>query len=380
MTEHLPFLERVRGCLLGGAIGDALGAPIEFWSGAQIRQAFGPAGIQGFHPARFGGTEGLGLVTDDTQMTLFTAEGLMRATVRSIAKGICHPPSVIHHAYLRWLTTQSNPAPPEVDSSDPDYVDGWLGQQRWLYSQRAPGNTCLSALQASRIDGYGEPARNNSKGCGAVMRSAPFGLARLGDPAQMAVECAALTHGHPTGQLASGALAVIIQALAEGRPLTTSVDAALAWLDGQRDAGETIAALAGAVEAARQGPAPDAVPSLGEGWIAEEALAIGAYCALAYPEPADVRQALSLSVSHGGDSDSTGSICGNILGTLHGASALPLDLVDQVEGREAIEAIASDLQVFAETPERLQSDPGSADGSFAWPEIAPQWWERYPGW
>ena len=378
----IDHLDRIKGCLLGGAIGDALGAPIEFWSGARIGKTFGPRGLKDFYPATFGNAHGVGLVTDDTQMTLFTVEGLMRAQMRWTAKGICHPPSVVHHAYERWLTTQMFESPPDVaDLDDPNAMDGWLGQHRWLYSRRAPGNTCLSALEATRGKAFGDPARNTSKGCGAVMRSAPFGLYRIDDAASMAVECAALTHGHPTGQLTSGALAVIIEALTGGRPLPVAVEAATDWLQRQTGSGETLTALTRAINAANERePSFEVVQALGEGWIAEEALAIGVYCALAYPEASQVREALSLSVSHGGDSDSTGSICGNILGTLHGVTALPVDLVERVEGRETIEELSNHLWVFTETPQRLQRMDVNADGRMSYPEPDPEWWERYPGW
>ena len=374
--------ERIRGCLLGGAIGDALGAPVEFWSGSQIGSVCGERGVQDYLPVNFGGASGLGLITDDTQMTLFTAEGLMRARMRWTAKGICHPPSVVHHAYQRWLTTQNFSAPPATDDiHDPNTVDGWLGQETWLYSRRAPGTTCLTALQATRGGVFGATAENTSKGCGGVMRSAPFGLMRINDPAGLAVECAALTHGHPTGQLASGALAVIIEALVGGRQLGAAVAAAGEWLEHDPRSDEPLAALRAAIKAAREHtPSYSVVQSLGEGWIAEEALAIGVYAALAYPEFDQVRQALSLAVSHGGDSDSTGAICGNILGALHGVEALPSDLLDHLEGRATIEQIADDLWVFAETPERLQTSVVGSDGRVGFPEPDPQWWERYPGW
>lgn len=63
--------DRYQGCLLGGAVGDALGAPLEFMRRSEILQAFGPKGITDLVPA-YGK---LGAITDDTQMTLFTAEG-----------------------------------------------------------------------------------------------------------------------------------------------------------------------------------------------------------------------------------------------------------------------------------------------------------------
>jgi uncharacterized membrane protein len=91
-----------RGCLLGGAVGDALGAPVEFMSRSEIVDRFGEDGIRDMASA-YGK---VGAITDDTQMTLFTADGALRSYVRWSLRGICHPPSVIHVAYLRWLHTQ----------------------------------------------------------------------------------------------------------------------------------------------------------------------------------------------------------------------------------------------------------------------------------
>ena len=152
-------LERIKGCLLGGAVGDALGAPVEFLDWSAIRATFGERGIVDFAPA-YGR---LGAITDDTQMMLFTAEGLLRAHVRGISRGICHIPGVIHHALLRWLITQDYSS--AITSVS---LDGWLVKERELWSRRAPGLTCLSALKASAE--FGSFAQNDSKGCGAVMR------------------------------------------------------------------------------------------------------------------------------------------------------------------------------------------------------------------
>ncbi len=159
---------RFLGCLLGGAVGDALGAPVEFMRRAEILRQFGPRGLADFAPA-YGG---LGMITDDTQMTLFTAEGLLRAWVRGTLKGITSYSGVTSLAYLRWLRTQGER--PAFDSGIGTETDGWLIQHRALHGQRAPGNTCLSALR--QMAAPDEPARNNSKGCGGVMRVAPAGL------------------------------------------------------------------------------------------------------------------------------------------------------------------------------------------------------------
>src|SRR5262249_1188667 len=90
-------LEHFTGCLLGGAVGDALGAPVEFASINAIRHIYGSAGITDYDVA-YGRR---GAITDDTQMTLFTAEGLLRAITMRRHKSICHPASAIHQAYIR---------------------------------------------------------------------------------------------------------------------------------------------------------------------------------------------------------------------------------------------------------------------------------------
>jgi ADP-ribosylglycohydrolase len=183
-------LDRIKGSLLGGAVGDALGAGIEFLSLDEIRRRFGLFGVQDFVPA-YGRR---GAITDDTQMTLFTAEGVMRAWVRMEERGICHVPSIVHHAYLRWLLTQGE-RPKNADFEI--CTDGWLYGTSALHNRRAPGNTCLSALRAAK--GWGEPAvaHNNRKGCGGVMRVAPIGFSpSIGDDARLftlATDVAALT-------------------------------------------------------------------------------------------------------------------------------------------------------------------------------------------
>jgi tetratricopeptide (TPR) repeat protein len=214
--------DRVAGCLLGGAIGDALGAPIEFMDRAQIEARFGGRGVRDYVD-----DDGEGRITDDTQMTLFTAEGLIRSRVRAIDKGICHEPTVIDHAYARWLATQGF----DSDRWGGWDLDGWLIEQRSLWSRRAPGNTCLSGLRAPQAGTFDQPI-NESKGCGALMRAAPLGLVPFWDAEtrfRLGAETGALTHGHPTGYLAAGFMAAIVGALIGG----STVPAAIAEARGQ---------------------------------------------------------------------------------------------------------------------------------------------------
>ncbi|GAB3954416.1 hypothetical protein GCM10029976_096650 [Kribbella albertanoniae] len=348
---------RVRGSLLGGAIGDALGAPVEFESGRKILKKH-PQLLRTFVTGGAGWPPGT--VTDDTQMTLFTIEGLIRAGVRS-DRGLGLTLAPVHHAYDRWLDTQQRSAPSGER-------DGWLQAEQWLYARRAPGNTCLAALRGARHGGpritqYGVQVVNDSKGCGGVMRVAPFGL--LPDTFttewvfDAASETAGYTHGHPSGKLASGALAAIIHEICGGATLDTALDTAAELLTRYEGHEETSEALTDARELAALPPAhrPASVDQLGGGWVAEEALAIAVYVSLIHQEPEQFLDALALAVTHSGDSDSTGAICGNILGALHGEAALPAELAATVEGRAVVLQLADD---FVEEFTRTQPHPGFA--------------------
>lgn len=192
------------------------------------------------------------------------------------------------------------------------------------------------------LDGTPGEVHPDSKGCGTVMPSAPFGLVTSADAAfAMAARGAQITHGHPTGYYAAGGLAAIVAHLVAGDFLEGAVLRTLRLLERHRGHTETTAALRAAPGLADDGvPTAEKVPSLGAGWVAEEALAIGVYCALAEP---DTRRALLPAVNHSGDSDSTGSVCGSLLGALHGDTGPPHTWVAQVGGRARIAALADDL-------------------------------------
>ncbi|MGW2251896.1 ADP-ribosylglycohydrolase family protein [Kitasatospora sp. NPDC001660] len=361
--------DRVRGTLLGGAIGDALGWPVEFLQLYQIRDKHGPDGVTGLPPAARPGTVE---VTDDTQMTLFTAEGLIRGFVRGWSGGGGSVPEAVHGAYRRWLLTQYQPAPDAAPLPRP--YDGWLLRQPFLYARRAPGNACLSGVsehpefRAPARIGLPGPINPGSKGCGTVMRSAPFGLARLGvDQAfGLAVQCAQLTHGHPTGYIAAGAFAALVERLVGGTEPWAAVGGTVDQIRELPGSKETVQALARAVRVAQESePSAEAVERVGLGWIAEECLAIAVYSLLAAtlaPDP--VRTALLLSVNHSGDSDSAGAVCGNLAGAAYGAAALPPEWVGAVEGRAELLQVADDLLALF----------GSRDPSH------PALGGRYPAW
>lgn len=313
--------KRFKGCLFGLAIGDALGAPVEFLSWQQIKKKYGDSGIKDFDS--WGGFAA-GTYTDDTQMSLATAAGCVEAWVRGREKGIWHPPSVVYSKYLEWYKTQSDPK-----------------------QTRGPGHTCLSALRSGRMGSVDEPI-NNSKGCGGVMRTAPAGLAfPPGQAFEQGVAFAAITHGHPSGYLPAGVLAEITAHLVRGRALGEAIGLSLIPLRKYRGYAETMICLEKAMDLAKSNlPVTEAIERIGEGWVGEEALAISVYCSLKFSH--NWARGTLAAVNHSGDSDSTGSITGAILGTLLGLEAIPTFWVIRVENTGYIERLATEMwELFA---------------------------------
>jgi ADP-ribosylglycohydrolase len=335
---------RIRSCVLAGAVGDALGAPLEFVSSLdEIRRRFGPEGLR--EPAPAYGR--VGAITDDTQMTLFTAEGLVLASASGRLPERSAVVRSVHRAYLRWLRTQGE------RSRHPTFErtsEGWLARVPELQSRRAPGATCVGALASDRM-GRPEHPLNTSKGCGGVMRVAPVGLAlAAADPFGLGCDLAALTHGHPTGYLAAGFFAHVIRELVTGASLEAACEEAREELTRRPHHEECSDAFDRALSLARRGrQSPEAVESLGGGWTAEEAVAIALYCALAAP---DLERALRLAVNHGGDSDSTGALTGNLLGAALGEEAIPERWLGVLELRVEIEQVADELYAALAKPPR----------------------------
>ena len=331
MTNELD--EAIRGCLLGGAVGDALGAPIEFAHWPEIKEMFGPTGVtEVLDPGHF---------TDDTQMTLFTAEALLIAAVEMERTGVCLPRTLLHHAYLRWLVTQAGELPAvQIPAEEPL---GWLLDVPLLHRVEAPGLTCLGALESGDVGTVRQPI-NDSKGCGGVMRAAPAAFlvpgclpgAATAEAYELGCEVAAITHGHQGGIEPAGVLAAIISELLRGEDLweATTTARALTSAEMGRYLDRALSVAADGV------PSPERIEAeLGAGWVGDEALCIALACALASP---DVETGLLASVNHSGDTDSTGAICGNLLGARDGASGIPQEFLDAVDGIEFVEQIADD--------------------------------------
>lgn len=348
--------DRFLGCFLGGALGDALGYPIEFVRDASaLELAVQDGGLTLLRRGR-------GEFSDDTQMTLFSAEALVRAH----AAGESDPTPFALGAYQRWYSTQQMSRGKAVAARA---GHGLLLAEPQLFARRAPGNTCLGALAASFMKGAVASVQqppNFSKGCGAVMRAAPFGLAAQSREQAFVSsrDAAVLTHGHPSGYLSAAYLASLVFDAARGVDLVQALPLADALLEREPEHEELAAVLAKARVASHTASSAELVTELGEGWVGEEALGVGLACALAATEQT-APNALCRAVAHAGDSDSTGSIAGNLIGARFGVAALPPAWLAVLELRALIERVAADL--YEVTQSGAAADPDaypSASGTF----------------
>lgn len=339
---------KCRGSLIGGAIGDAFGYPVEFVNSfEEIKAKYGEEGITAYDTSYTWLYEKFdkALFSDDTQMTLYTAEGLLEAerSGRPIVATICN-------AYLAWFGRQ-------VGKKVKISYDSELSKIDELNQRRAPGNTCLSALLSIY---NGKDPMNSSKGCGGIMRVAPIGLYgathgwSLEETAKLAGEVAELTHLHPLSTYPSAALAVIVQLCVsddetiDGSRFEAIVEKSLEVVSGAY--GDDAPSMADFKNLIRKALRLEdnllqdweiIENDLGGGWVAEETLAIAVFSVIRHID--DFNACMICSVNHGGDSDSTGAVAGNIIGAIIGYEAIPDKFTNSIQLKELLITTADAL-------------------------------------
>ena len=337
-------IDRFRGCLIGGAAGDALGYAVEFMTENSITSKYGVDGISEYELVN-----GKALISDDTQMTLFTANGLLYGTTRGKMRGIMGPyPGYIEIMYQCWYRTQTEKYPVEDR-----HKYSWLLNVPELFNLRAPGNTCLSAIESINENKVARPV-NDSKGCGGVMRVAPIGLyfayknISFEESDTIGAQAASITHGHELGYIPAATLVHVIRRITEDQncslkdAVKEAIEITVKLFPKAKSIGYYTELMNKAIELAYSDTRDiEAIHQLGEGWVAEETLAIAVFCSLRYEK--DFDKAIRCAVNHNGDSDSTGAVTGNILGTYIGYEAIPQKYKDNLELLDVILSIADDL-------------------------------------
>jgi ADP-ribosylglycohydrolase len=324
--ESTTLYRKVRGALYGGAVGDALGAPAEWKTPAQIRVRYGAIEdfVEGWDgPSDIG--KGDGRYTDDSHMTQVLARIYLEhndhldafAFARAVVPPIADEP--------RWLAERGQEMP---------LVDRLFYPEKWLLMRLRLANA------DPRLGGVG-----NMVNCGAAMYAAPVGIVNAADPAAAYREAIDLFAAHQWsyGLEAAGVVAACVaEAFRPGASVESVVAVALALAkEGTR------AAIAAVTEQARaftdwreaigplreamrpfDGSAEDGVHDRGnrtDDWgpsrlksIEELPVALGFLLVAG----GDFERAIIGAANYGRDNDSIAGIAGAIAGALHGDGAI----------------------------------------------------------
>lgn len=318
---------RFEGSIVGLAVGDALGYPCEFRRRAQILAAFGQDGVTDFisiddprwpHiPVIVGARQPPGTYTDDTQMTVALARGMLDAGVDAPVDELM---PAIGRRFVEWSRSPEN--------------------------NRAPGGTCMTGCQRfSEGVPWREAGVANSKGCGSAMRVAPIGLVYFDDIdrlLEVARASSIITHGHDAGIEGAAAAALLVALALQGVEPEQMYDEVMRHCAHRsNDLRRCLARLPAMLD-----EAPEVALSsrgLGEAWVAEEAVASALYCVMRHPD--DFASAVICGANTDGDSDSIACIAGSILGARLGADAIPVKWRNEVEDAEMLRGLADDLWV-----------------------------------
>lgn len=328
-------VERFMGAMVGSAAGDALGYLIEFMNMKSIQKKYGPYGLRTILKLEANGKKSI--VSDDTQLSLFTIDGLLWAAYSGLTQT-----EGLHRAYIRWYYTQTE------RMVSPSWAV-WLKRQEhevhWeydmmaekaLFARRAPGKACLMALAAGNVFSR-EVLANTCRSSTALSRAIPIGLWHAGSPEEAfsaACDAALLTHGHADAYLTAGTLGAMIAFLAMGKEMGTAITGALRILQNYDEGTNVLKSVLEAVDEAVTDRNPvRSMKKIGLGWKADEALALSVYCIL---KTASVKDAVLMACNQDGDSDTCGAITGALTGALYGAQSIPKNWQSNMECMELL--------------------------------------------
>lgn len=313
------MLEKIKGAIMGGAIGDALGAPVEFYNYKKIIKFYGQKGIQDYEKFQ---NYPLGAYTDDTQMMIATAMGLLESyDINDLDSTV----EKLYEMYLEWFHMQNDD-----------------------YQNRFAGNTCLEALSSGDYGTINFPI-NDSKGSGGLMRVVPIGLVYQPEKAfELGMKSAALTHGHATGYLTAGFWAMLISYLKQDKNVEDAIFLTTEHLRKFPEHEETEAYILKSIELyTTKNSFIHSIHLLGKengGWTAEEILAISLLTILTYTD--SYEEGVLASVNHSGDSDTTGLLVGSVLGLINGFNSIPQKWVERIEDSEKLILLSETLSTI----------------------------------
>lgn len=341
MNNDISKFDRFVGGFMGFAIGDAYGYPLELMSYDEICERFEKLGAMRLPVSAKTDTA---LFTDDTQLALFTAEGINWADSLGAKSGEVNYVTYVFYAYQAWLYTQTKEIAPEYEwiiGRGQNAFRTKLLKAKGLFKRRSADETMLNTLFDETDLNYGRLIKkiNDYKDNSAIKRALPVGLYFACDSElafRMGADFSAITHTNPTGYLAAGCYAAIIAEITRGVPPMKAVEKTREILQDYDGYGECLAAVDSALDLLKNDDVEprDAVSQLGGGENAEEALAVAIYCSILHQS--DYKFAVQLAVNQDGASDTCGALTGGILGTYYGTRGIPVKWIKKLQYKNLI--------------------------------------------
>lgn len=332
-----------RGCLLGMAVGDAMGYSVDSRSMEEIREAYGPGGLLGYDLVN-----GYADVTSYTQLAAFTANGLLLGLTRGQVLGKMAPfVKYVGVSSREWAASQRPWGRPARNYC-------WLSRKAELCRRRCMDTRMLDTLSREQL-GTPETPVNSYDGAGGLTAAIGVGLFYHPDRLNqqetdlLGAEVVALTHGNPTAFLSGAVLAHIISRLLRdpSLPLKKAVGGAIHWL--REQFGHQYSQVFEIVNLLRRAVTYGESPNLDPVEVMEklgcdnaaQVLAGAVYACFA--SGGDFDRAVIIAVNHSGRSAAVGAVTGAILGVILGEEALPEFYLECLEPLELLRELGDDL-------------------------------------
>lgn len=349
MNNNEKYMDKFEGGIIGSAVGDAFGYPLMKLSFEEICETFEKKGAMELAVSRKTGTA---LLTEATQMSLFTADGILWAQNEHVSDENAAVANYVFYSYQLWLYMQTKTiASREYEwlfdkSKNPNMSS--LLKSKGLGRARRLNDVNINALLDADNNNYGTLNKrvNENVDAGAVKRVVPVGLfyGQTPDMAfRMGCDIGAVTHSHPDGYLPCGVYAAIVAQLIGDKPIDEAVNDAMLLLASYPENDNTYQMLQNAVDLAGDEDVDpqEGIAELGDGFSAISCLAIAVYSALLHQT--SYKFAIELATNHNGDSAACGAIVGGILGAWYGLKKLPKQWTRKLQYRSLLETVADVL-------------------------------------
>ena len=340
----ISMLDAYRGCLLGLAIGDAMGYPVDTKTWPQIQEDYGPYGLMGYD-LRNGYAE----VSSHTQLAAFCCNGLLLGQTRGQVYGKMAPlVRYVHLSQQEWAVGQRR-----YDQPGRNFC--WVFRVSELRHRHCTDTRMVETLNRDRpgsledpVNRYDTPASITASIAAGLY--AKTGRLRKGECDRLGAESVALTHGHPLAFLPGAVLAHLIGGCLHHseKPLKTLIRFSVRAMQEQfmreypHEVSQITALIEQAVSLAEERLVqPDDVMERLKCDTGAEVLAGAIYAALLCED--DFDNAMVVAVNHSGRSAAVGSLTGAILGARLGEQALPEFYLDGLYLADVLRELADDM-------------------------------------